>query len=82
MSEHRAGAAGGPDTNSHRRAAAVFAHHVHEREIERIEELLLFGSTARGEASGIDSDVDFLAIVADDADRQAIASDYATSRTT
>jgi hypothetical protein len=35
----------------------------------------LFGSTARGDASGIDSDVDLLAIVADDGDRLSVADE-------
>ena len=36
---------------------------------------MLFGSTARGDASGIDSDVDLLAIVADDGDRLSVADE-------
>jgi predicted nucleotidyltransferase len=34
--------------------------------------LYLFGSTARGEANALDSDVDFLAVASDDADKSAV----------
>jgi len=56
----------------HASAAAAFAERVENRRLDGLEELLLFGSTARGEASGLSSDVDFLAIVANDADRRAV----------
>jgi len=57
---------------SHEAAATAFARRVREEELPGLEDLFLFGSTVRGEASGLDSDVDFLAVVADDADRDAI----------
>lgn len=57
---------------AHESAARAFVHGVERRDIPGVEELRLFGSTVRGEASGIASDVDFLAVVADDVDRAAI----------
>jgi len=60
-----------PD-DAHTAAADAFVRHVESLELSGIESLTLFGSTARGEASGLDSDVDFLAVVADDADQSAL----------
>ncbi|WP_123539319.1 nucleotidyltransferase domain-containing protein [Halosimplex salinum] len=59
------------DGRSHRRAATAFARRIEER-VDGVERLLLFGSTVRGDASGRSSDVDFLAVVADEADRTAV----------
>lgn len=56
---------------THEAAAEAFARRV--RDADGLEELLCFGSTARGEAAGLDSDVDFLAVVSDDVDRTAVA---------
>lgn len=56
---------------THEAAAESFARRV--RDAAGLEELYCFGSTARGEASGLDSDVDFLAVVSDDVDRAAVA---------
>ncbi|PSP51051.1 hypothetical protein BRC60_03855 [Halobacteriales archaeon QH_1_68_42] len=56
----------------HAAAAAAFARRVRERKDLELASLILFGSTARGDASGLGSDVDFLAVVPDDADRPAI----------
>lgn len=70
MSDPDALSEGAPD-GAHSSAAAAFAGRVERRDVP-VEELLLFGSTARGEASGLASDVDFLAIVADDADREDV----------
>ncbi|PSQ24843.1 nucleotidyltransferase [Halobacteriales archaeon QS_8_65_32] len=64
-----------PSEESPHRQAAAFARRVRDRSIEAIEDLLLFGSTAHGDRSGIDSGVDFLAIVADDADRGTVADE-------
>ncbi|MEF8842645.1 MAG: nucleotidyltransferase domain-containing protein [Haloarculaceae archaeon] len=59
-------------SSSHEEAATAFARRVRESGLSGLEGLFLFGSTARGEASGLDSDVDFLAVVADEADRRAV----------
>lgn len=56
----------------HASAATAFVQRVRERDVSGLESLVLFGSTARGDASGLDSDVDFLAVVADEADRPAV----------
>lgn len=62
-----------PDSvDSHTAAANAFVRRVEALDTEGLESLILFGSTARGEASGLDSDVDFLAVVGDDADRATI----------
>jgi len=58
--------------NPHELAASAFARRVRGRDLEGLESLILFGSTARGEASGLESDVDFLAIVSNDAANSAV----------
>lgn len=58
---------------AHSRAAEAFVEAVRERNLPAVEGLYLFGSTARGEASGLSSDVDFLAVVSDAADTQGTA---------
>ena len=57
---------------SHEAAATAFARRVRDEDLPGLEALVLFGSTVRGEASGLDSDVDFLAVVTDEADRRAV----------
>jgi len=57
---------------AHDAAARAFVDRVRERDIDGLDTLLQFGSTVRGEAQGLGSDVDFLAIVDDDADRDAV----------
>jgi len=62
-----------PDEDGgHAAAAAAFARRVRDRGDLELASLILFGSTARGDASGLGSDVDFLAVVPDDADRPAV----------
>ena len=78
MAERRVDTTDDPDADSHRRAAAKFARRVRECGVDDIEELLLFGSTARGDASGLESDVDFLAVVSDTADESAVAEELRT----
>ncbi|MCH7661651.1 MAG: nucleotidyltransferase domain-containing protein [Euryarchaeota archaeon] len=56
---------------SHTDVADEFVRRVRERNVGDVERLVLFGSTARGETEGIDSDVDFLAVVSDSADQRA-----------
>lgn len=58
--------------DSHAAAAAAFARRVRDRDGVELASLILFGSTARGDASGLGSDVDFLAVVPDDADRASV----------
>ena len=60
------------DVTSHTSAATAFARNIRNSDIRSLESLILFGSTVRGEAAGLESDVDFLAIVSDDADKQAV----------
>jgi predicted nucleotidyltransferase len=75
VSERSMNAADGLDSNSHRRAAEEFVRRVQGKDIDSIQELFLFGSTARGDASELDSDVDFLAVIAEDADRRTVADE-------
>lgn len=57
----------------HREAAEAFARRARSRIGDRVDALHLFGSVARGtERAGSDSDVDVLAVVADDADFAAV----------
>jgi predicted nucleotidyltransferase len=60
-------------TEPHKSAADAFAHRVEIQHFDGLEKLVLFGSTPRGEATRGSSDVDFLAVVSDGADRGAIA---------
>ena len=59
----------------HTSTADAFVRIIHDKDIEGLESLLLFGSTVRGEATGLGSDVDFIAIVSDNADKQAIENE-------
>lgn len=62
----------------HEQAFEVFAERAMKEFGERIERIILYGSTARGEAQGIKSDVDILGIVVTrdlKSDRYAIAND-------
>lgn len=52
----------------HRQAAAAFVERVRERSLSDVESIYVFGSTARGEAAGLSSDVDVLVVLADDAE--------------
>lgn len=58
-----------PDS-PHRRAANTFARQARQQYGDVIEQILLFGSVARGQETGIDSDVDLLVILADDFDKR------------
>ncbi|MFC7138500.1 nucleotidyltransferase domain-containing protein [Halosimplex aquaticum] len=57
---------------AHADAAEAFVERARSRFGERIEELYLFGSTGRGDAHGLASDVDVL-VVLDDSDRESTA---------
>ena len=59
--------------DAHAEAAAAFVARARSGFDEQIEALYVFGSTARGEARGIDSDVDVLLVLADVADRESTA---------
>jgi predicted nucleotidyltransferase len=59
-------------TDAHAEAAQAFVERSRSRFGEHIEELYVFGSTIRGEARGLASDVDVL-VVLDDADRETTA---------
>lgn len=59
------------DTDSgsrHDQAATAFVQRARERSASSIESIYVFGSTARGEADGLSSDVDVLVVLSDDAD--------------
>lgn len=53
---------------SHGAAAEEYVRRVREVDVSGVETMYLFGSTARAEASGLDSDVDFLVVLSDDVD--------------
>lgn len=59
--------------DAHAEAAAAFVDRARAGFDERIDALYVFGSTVRGEASGIDSDVDVLLVLDDDADPESTA---------
>ncbi|WP_458190921.1 nucleotidyltransferase domain-containing protein [Haladaptatus sp. NG-WS-4] len=54
------------DPSPHEQAAEAFAAAAHDVFGDRIEDLIVFGSTVRGETRGIDSDVDIFVIVTDE----------------
>lgn len=65
----------GDGVDCHAEAASAFVRRVKERRLSALQELYLFGSTPRGEATGLESDVDFLAVVSDSADRSAVGDE-------
>ncbi len=56
----------------HEQAFEAFASRMTEQWGDEIEQLILYGSTARGEARGIDSDVDVLVITPSTATRETV----------
>lgn len=58
----------GSHASPHQRAASAFARQVREQYGEAIDAVLLYGSVARGEERGVDSDVDLLVILRDEVD--------------
>ncbi|TQQ81325.1 nucleotidyltransferase domain-containing protein [Halonotius terrestris] len=60
------------DGDRHTDAATAFVRRVRKANIDGLESLILFGSTARGEAAGLDSDVDFLVVVGEAADTDTV----------
>lgn len=55
-----------PRTSPHRRAANAFERRVRERYGDAVEAVYLYGSVARGDERGRDSDVDLLVVISDD----------------
>lgn len=65
----------GSTGSPHQRAAEAFARRVRERYDDELVRVLLYGSVARGEQRGVDSDVDLLVVLGDDADREEVEAD-------
>lgn len=59
-------------TGAHAAAAEAFAERARNRFGDAVADLYVFGSTARGEARGLSSDVDVLVVLEDDADHAAV----------
>lgn len=59
--------------DAHTAAAEAFVDRARSQYGDEIAELYVFGSTVRGEARGLASDVDILVVLDDDADRGATA---------
>lgn len=53
----------------HQRAAEAFARRARKQYGETIESIILYGSVARGEERGVDSDVDLLVVIRDAVDK-------------
>lgn len=62
-----------PAEDVHGRAAAAFVEAARSRFDEDIAELYVFGSTARGDALGLSSDVDVLVVLTENTDVEATA---------
>jgi predicted nucleotidyltransferase len=60
-----------PRASAHERAAEEFARRIGKRKGDTVSSVLLYGSVARGEERGTDSDVDILVVLRDTADRAA-----------
>jgi predicted nucleotidyltransferase len=58
--------------SNHERAAEAFARRAGRDHSDAVQSVSLFGSVARGEAAGRDSDVDLLVVLRDDADRAGV----------
>lgn len=59
--------------DAHAAAAEAFVDRVMARFDEDIEELFVFGSTVRGDARGLASDVDVMVVLDDDVDQETVA---------
>jgi predicted nucleotidyltransferase len=57
------------DESVHHRAAEAFARRVRDRYGDAVEAVILYGSVARDEQRGVDSDVDLLVVLEDGVDR-------------
>jgi predicted nucleotidyltransferase len=60
---------------AHTKAAEAFVDRTRSRFSDDIDELYVFGSTVRGDADGLASDVDVLVVLDDDVDRAAMAEE-------
>jgi predicted nucleotidyltransferase len=56
----------------HQRAAEAFAEQARSQYGDALDAILLYGSAARDEQRGVDSDVDLLVILQDDADKPTV----------
>lgn len=54
-----------PSSSAHEEAAESFARRARDAVGDDVRELVLFGSTVRGEARGVDSDVDVFVVLED-----------------
>lgn len=59
--------------DAHADAAEAFVGRALARFDQEIEGLYVFGSTVRGDATGLDSDVDVLVVLADDVKQASVA---------
>lgn len=55
------------DSSTHEQAAEAFATAAKAEYGDQVEDLIVFGSTVRGETRGMDSDVDIFVVVTDEA---------------
>lgn len=62
-----------PSADTHAAAAQAFVDRARSQYRDEIAELYVFGSTVRGEAHGLASDVDVMIVLADDTDRDVTA---------
>lgn len=62
---------GSVSASAHTEAADAFVGRVRSAYGDQITDLFVFGSTVRGEAKGLASDVDVLVVLADDTDTEA-----------
>ncbi|ELZ12020.1 hypothetical protein C479_06227 [Halovivax asiaticus JCM 14624] len=67
-----------PAETTHRRAAAAFGRSVRDRFDDELEAIHLFGSVVRREERGVDSDVDLLVVLSDDADESRVTEEIRT----
>ena len=63
----------GTSADAHAAAAEAFVDRARSQHGDEVAELYVFGSTVRGEAHGLASDVDVMIVLADDTDRDVTA---------
>jgi uncharacterized protein len=61
--------------NGHAAAADAFVSQARSHHLDKIVELVVFGSTARGDTHGLASDVDIFVVLANASDQGTIADD-------
>ena len=66
---------GATTTTDHDAAAEAFVDRARSRFSHEIEELYVFGSTARGDASGLTSDVDVLVALSSDSHYETVTDE-------